>query len=184
MWSVQNASGKTHLLKVVPFIKWLIIDAFEHNPKHSIPVEPFAFNKKQKQPINLSVVFEVNTTKKIYTYDVSLIKERVLEEKLKVTSLQKEKKSTKQLFHRAWDKEKEKYEIKDSGFNLSKGIQNSMRQNASVIGTAFRFNHAESKVIVDFWEQVNGNIGESGWGGDVLNALYRVKEFKSSLTGI
>ena len=176
-----NASGKTHLLKVIPFIRWLIIDSFEHNPKHSIPAEPFAFNKKQKQPINSSVVFEVNKTKKIYTYSVSLIEERILEEELKVTSLQKEKKSTKQLFQRVWNKEKEKYEVKDSGFNFSKGIQNSMRQNASILGTAFRFNHPESKAIVDFWEQVNSNIEESGWGGDILNAFYRVKKFESSL---
>src|SRR3990167_11301397 len=55
-----NASGKTNLLKVLPFLKWLIIDSFNMKPEDPIAVQAFAFSDEKDQPTELSVVFEVD----------------------------------------------------------------------------------------------------------------------------
>ena len=91
-----NASGKTNLLKVLPFLKWLIIDSFNMKPENPIVVQPFAFGNEKNEPTELSVVFEVDG--KVYTYAFTITKEKILSEELKRTSFAKEKKSTKKIF--------------------------------------------------------------------------------------
>src|SRR3989338_1664201 len=98
-----NASGKTNLLKVLPFLKWLIIDSFNTKPEDPIVVQPFAFGEAKDQPTELSVVFEIDG--KVYSYAFTLTKQRILNEELKLTSFVKEKKSSKKIFVRTWNNE-------------------------------------------------------------------------------
>ncbi len=162
----SNASGKTNLLKVVPFLKWLIIDSFNTKPEDPIVVQPFAFGEAKNQPTELSVVFEVN--EKVYTYSFTLNKERILSETLVVSSFVKEKKGNKELFARTWNTKTGLYDFKGENFNLPKGFENLLRSNAGVIGTAFRLNHKESQDIAKFWQQIETNVVEAGWIGDHL----------------
>ena len=56
-----NASGKTNLLKILPFLKWLIIDSLvKSKPEDFIVVQPFAFGDAKDQPTELSVIFEID----------------------------------------------------------------------------------------------------------------------------
>jgi len=161
-----NASGKTNLLKVVPFLKWLIIDSFNMKPENPIVVQPFVFGVEKDAPTELSVVFEVDG--KVYTYAFTITKERILNEKLKLTSFAKEKKSTKKIFSRSWNEKESRYDFEGDNFELPKGFENLLRSNASVIGTAARLNHTDSQKIATYWGQIETNVIEAGWIGDHL----------------
>ncbi len=161
-----NASGKTNLLKVLPFLKWLIIDSFNMKPEKPIVVKPFAFGDKKNAPTDLSVVFEVDG--KVYTYAFTITKEKIISEELKQTSFAKEKKSTKKIFSRSWNEKDNRYNFEGDSFELPKGFENLLRSNASVIGTAARLNHAESQNIATYWGKIETNVIEAGWIGDHL----------------
>ncbi|MBP7805082.1 MAG: ATP-binding protein [Candidatus Pacebacteria bacterium] len=161
-----NASGKTNLLKVVPFLKWLIIDSFNMKPGDPIVVQSFAFGEAKDQPTELSVVFEIDG--KVYTYTFKLNKQKILSEELSVTSYVKQKKGNKKLFARTWNNATGQYDFEGGNFNVPKGFENLLRSNASVIGTAFRLNHKESQKIAKFWQQIETNVIEAGWIGDHL----------------
>jgi len=172
----SNASGKTNVLKALPFLKWLIVDSFKEQPGEHLPVQPFAFCKKNKEASDLSVTFEIEG--KIYTYAFSVSSSRIEEEILKVTSFVKEKKATKKLFSRTWNKATKSYEFDPGRFQLPKEFKNLLRDNASVIGTAARLNHSESKTIAKYWQNLETNVVEAGWVGDRLmpNATQQLLE--------
>lgn len=161
-----NASGKTNLLKILPFLKWLIIDSFNIKPEDPIIVQPFAFGYAKNQPTDLSVVFEIEG--KVYTYAFSLSKERILSEELQLTSFVKEKNSTKKIFSRNWNEENNQYDFEGENFELPKGFEKLLRSNASVIGTAARLNHVESQMIAKYWGKIETNVIEGGWVGDYI----------------
>ena len=161
-----NASGKTNLLKVLPFLKWLIADSFNINPSASLPVKPFLSGKQKTEPIELSVDFEIDGD--IFIYSFSLSEKKILSEELKIKNKTKEKTTSKKVFFRKWDEESGKYELEDSNFDLPKGFENLLRTNASVIGVALRLNHKGSQKISNFWQQVETNVIEAGWIGDHL----------------
>ena len=161
-----NASGKTNFLKVLPLLKWLIVESFNVKPEANLPIQSFAFGEVKDQPTELSVVFEIDG--KVYSYTFMLTKERILTEELKLTSFVKEKKSSKKIFSRTWNNETSHYDFDGENFDLPKGFENLLRLNASVIGTAARLNHAESQEIAKFWQQIETNVIEAGWIGDHL----------------
>lgn len=161
-----NAAGKTNLLKVLPFLKWLIIDSFNTKPEDPIVVQSFAFGKAKSKPINLAVVFEIE--RKVYTYELVLTKEKILNEELKLTSSPKEKKSTKKIFSRKWNETRNRYDFAGKNFKLPKGFENKnlLCSNASVISVAARLNHPESQRIIKYWKQLETNVVEAGWISD------------------
>ncbi len=164
----SNASGKTNLLKVLPFFKWLIVTSFTMPPEFPIAVQSFAFGEKKDQQTELSVVFEVD--KKIYTYSFILDKTKIFLEELKLTSMAKEKMGTKTLFVRTWNPQSAAYTFDGEGFGLPKGFENLnlLRKNASVISAAARLNHKESQEIAEFWQGLETNASETGWMGDPM----------------
>ena len=162
-----NASGKTNLLKVLPFLKWLIIDSFNMKPEDPIAVQPFAFSDENAQPTELSVVFEIDG--KEYNYSFVLNKQKILSEELAVTNFVNEKKGSKKLFTRTWNSTENRYNFEGENFELPKGFDNLLRLNASVIGTAARLNHKEGQDIAKFWQTLETNTAESGSMRDPLS---------------
>lgn len=161
-----NASGKTNLLKVLPFFKWLVADSFNDKPENQIVVEPFAFGKAKTLPIELSVVFEIGG--KVYTYSFELTQKRILTEKLIRSNFVKDKKGTQKIFSRRWDETQNRYILEGHNFGLPKGFNNLLRSNASVISSAARLNHVESQGIAEYWQNVETNVIATGWIGDSL----------------
>lgn len=159
-----NASGKTNLLKILPFLKWLIVDSFNAPPQTPIPVQPFMFDGYKNQPSELSVVFEMSDG--IYTYSFTLNQTKILSEELKLTSKATEKMATKKIFVRTWNESTKLYDFEGENFNLPKGFENLPRPNASVISVAMRLNHKESQGIGNYWQKVETNVSEAGWIGD------------------
>ena len=162
----SNASGKTNLLKILPFLKWLIIDSFNIKPEDPIVVQSFAFGDAKDQPTELSVVFEIEG--KVYAYSFVINKQKIISEELKLTSFAKEKNSSKKIFTRSWNENVGHYDFEGDNFDLPKGFENLLRKNASVIGTAARLNHKESQEIAKYWQQIETNVIEAGWIGDHL----------------
>lgn len=162
-----NASGKTNLLKIPAFLKWLIVDSFTEKPDTLIVVQPFAFGELSDKPSEFSVTFEVDG--KIYTYSFELTQKRILKEILERTALVKEKKGTQKLFSRHWDEKKNAYIFEGENFRpLPDGFEALLRTNASVVGTAAQFNHVESRQIASYWQKLETNVVEAGWTGDHL----------------
>lgn len=161
----SNASGKTNLLKILPFLKWLIVDSLK-NPSKSIPVQPFAFNENSKHPTELSVDFEINED--IFTYTFSLKNGRILSEELKVRNKTKEKITTKKVFSRNWNGKDTKYDFDGKGFNLPKGFENLLPSSASIVALAKGLNHKQSQTLANYWEKIETNVIEAGWIGDHL----------------
>lgn len=162
-----NASGKTNLLKVPAFLKWLIVDSYTEKPDAPIVVKPFAFGELKDKPSELSVTFEIDG--KIYIYSFELNQKRILKETLERTALVKEKKGTQKLFSRSWDEQKNIYAFEGENFNpLPDSFETFLRANASVIGTAARLNHDESQKISSYWQKLETNVFEAGWAGDYL----------------
>jgi AAA15 family ATPase/GTPase len=164
-----NASGKTNLLKVLPFLKFLIVDSYDLKPEEEILVEPFLLNNGKDKPIELSVTYEIEG--RIFIHSFSLSKKKITFEELKLKSKTKEKVTTKKLFSRVWDEEKGQYAFTANKFGtLPKGFEGFLRKNTSVIGSAVRSNHPESKAITDFWQSIEPNVSAGGWIGGHLIA--------------
>lgn len=161
-----NASGKTNLLKVLPFLKWLIVDSFKLNPTVPVNVKPFLSNTNKEKPIELSVEFEIDG--RVYVYNFKLNEEKILFEELKLKSRTKKKTTIKKIFSREWIEADQKYKFTDQKFNSPKGIEDLLRTNASVIESAIRLNHKESQDIAGYWRQIATNVIEAGWVGDFV----------------
>jgi AAA15 family ATPase/GTPase len=161
-----NASGKTNLLKILPFLKWLIINSLYSSPNASLPIKPFLFGSEKNKDTELSVDFEIDND--VYVYKFILNDKRIILEELKLKNKTSEKITTKKIFSRKWDKKNNEYKLDDKKFNLPKGFHNSIRDNASVISVASRLNHKESLKIFNFWKNVETNVIEAGWIGDHL----------------
>ncbi len=161
-----NASGKTNLMKVLPFLKWLITDSFNINPTTILPVKPFMFGEQKNRPTELSVDFEIKGD--IYTYTFVLDERKIISEELKVKNKTNQKETSKKVFSRRWNDKNGKYELDDKRFNLPKEFGSSVRPNASIVSVAVRFNHKESQEIFDYWQKIETNVVEAGWVGDHL----------------
>lgn len=161
-----NASGKTNLLKILPFMKWLIADSFNVNPNAPLPVKSFMFGEQKNKPIELSADFEINGD--IFTYKFILNENKILSEELKVKNKIKQKTTSKMLFSREWNNKSGQYDFNDKVFNLPAGFENSIRPNASVISVAVRLGNKESLKFFDYWKKLETNVIEAGWIGDHL----------------
>jgi uncharacterized protein len=161
-----NASGKTNMLKIPAFFKWVIVDSFSVKPDDPIPVRPFAFGKATGEPSELSASFELGGA--VYTYSFKLNQERILSEKMESTAFIKEKRGTKKIFSREWSSKGKRYVFDGGNFDLPKGFENLLRSNASVISTAARLNHSEAQAIAKYWQNMETNVVEAGWTGDSL----------------
>ena len=166
-----NASGKTNLMKVLPFLGWFITRSFNINPDSLLPFKPFAFrnNENDTEPTELSVVFEIDGT--VYSYGVVLTRRRIISEELSMKALVDKKRSTRKVFTRTWDEEKKSYDYSGEKFGVQKGFEKLLRENASVISTAALLNSEESRNIVKYWSRMHGNVMEAGWVGDSLTTF-------------
>jgi AAA15 family ATPase/GTPase len=168
-----NASGKTNLLKVLPLLKWIIVDAFNLPPNLPIVVQPFKFCNKIDEKVKLAVEFEINDD--VYSYAFELDSKRILSEVLNVKNKSQEKYTTKNIFSRTWDEKNEIYNFESRNFDLPKSALQSLRLNASVISMGLRFNNSLCQTITQYWQNVQTNVVESGWIGDDLLPLANLR---------
>ena len=170
-----NASGKTNLLRALPFLSWFIRDSFSLKPNKTIyynevvNVEQFLFTKNDTNPINISVQFEIE--KEVYKYNLCFATDRVVFEELRI---KKEKRFNK-LFKREWEKRNKKYDFELSNYKLPTDFEKVLKDDASVISTANMFGHQLSVKIVKYWNNLIFNIAEFFEQSDYN--LYNAAEF-------
>jgi len=75
-----NASGKTNLMKVFPFLRWLMLNSFQRgNPGEKLNFRPFLFHE-EAQPSMMEIEFEWKEI--LYRYHVTFDEMNILTEKL------------------------------------------------------------------------------------------------------
>jgi len=153
-----NASGKTNLLKALPFLSWFIRNSFNLKPDDLIPFQPFRFENDDLGYATLSVDFEHG--EKIYRYLLQLTPEQVINESLFI----REGKGFKYLFKRNWNEATKKFDFSTKNFGLPPAFGESlqMRKNASALSIALQHNHENSKHIAQYWSKVSTNVQEQG----------------------
>lgn len=156
-----NASGKTNLMKVLPFLKWIIVDSFATDPNSLIPVEVFAFGPNSKKNCILSVDFEID--KSIYHYSIELSEERIYREILTVKNKTNERVTEKKVLEREWNSKENKYDFDFKKYNFPVGINEMLRSNSSLIASAIRFNHSLSQEITTYWKKLETNVAKIGY---------------------
>lgn len=76
-----NASGKSNILKAINIIKKIILNSHLHQPEQQFPIDNFRLDLScANKPTNFEFIFICNEIK--YAYNVSLTKNKVLEENL------------------------------------------------------------------------------------------------------
>lgn len=170
-----NASGKTNLMRVLPFLTWLIADSFDLGPSEPLPLKPFMFGKGKNKPSELSVDFEISGD--IYTYTFVLNEKRILSEELIVKNKSVKKTTSKKIFSRKWNSKNGEYLLEDKGFGLPKDFK--VRPNVSIVSLAVHFGVDKSQEIFDFWQKVRTNVTEAGWIGDSLPTNANIHLFEA-----
>src|SRR5574340_142746 len=167
-----NASGKTNLLKALPFISWFMKDSFDLKPDENIPLQSFRFEKDNTEPTKISVEF--SDTENIYLYHVQLIPEQVMDENLFIRN---NGRGFQYLFKRTWNHSIGKYNFATKNFGLTRSFGEfvQMRRNASVLSIALRHNHEESKKIIESWSRLITNVQEQGREGRMM--VERTKQY-------
>lgn len=155
-----NASGKTNLLKVLPFLQFFIATSFNLKPDEKILFYPYKFSSEDNDPTELSVTFSCKGS--LYEYFVKLNQSQVLDERLR-----KYNNSTKQfsiLFKRTWNDAKNDYEYDLTNFITTTKVKAIIRKrgNASLLSTAAQIDHKLSNEIVAYWSMPESNVIEFG----------------------
>ncbi len=162
MFVGSNASGKTNFLKSFAFIKWLICKSFDIEPDALLPFKNFFEN-------NENTIFEVAFAIKetLYTYKVELTRKKIISEELLSKSLVNERRTTKIIFSRNLDYNKGKYIYKDSNLSFTSYKPEVLdRTNVSLLAIGRQFNDSKSIEIFNYWNNLNTNIQETGYGGN------------------
>ena len=125
-----NASGKTGLLKPIPFLAWFISGSFLTDPTAPIPFQPHF--SRSNEPSEFAV--EIDYDDKIWRYVLRLTPSRVIHEALYV-----KKERFNYVFIRDWDEGTESYIVKQQDFGMAMTEAKKVRPNASLIATAAQY---------------------------------------------
>lgn len=142
-----NASGKTNVLKVIAFLKHLIVDSLDDSSGGGV-MYYIPHMLHFKEPIEVSAKFAME--KVLYEYSFVLDINRILSEKIIKSEKAEVRFTEKKVFERAW--EGDGYKIKvDKLFGIA---LDELRENASVVSTARRLpkKYAEAEKIASYWE--------------------------------
>lgn len=125
-----NGSGKTALLKPLPFLNWFVAQSFQAKPEATIPFSPhFA---AQDQPSEFEALLDFDG--KLWRYELRCTQERVLYE-----ALYQRRERFNYVFVREWDAEGQFYKVKQQDFGMPPREARKVRGNASLISTAAQY---------------------------------------------
>ncbi|WP_252179743.1 ATP-binding protein [Endozoicomonas sp. 4G] len=148
-----NGSGKTQLLKPLPFLAWFVSSSYKSSsPKDKVPLE--AHKLGSDKSTYFEIEFIINGTS--FRYHLEATREHVINESLYV--------KTSHLYSYLFIRELkgENYEYKHKGFDFQKNVAEKIRGNASIISAAHMYDSEEASKIVDFFESITSNINVMG----------------------
>lgn len=156
-----NGSGKTNLLKALPFLRYFMLSSFSRiDPEDRILVSGFSFSR-EKNPLCLCMEFEEGGA--LYKYELVLVHNPdsgfgVSREQLS----KKHEKSYRYLFKRDYDGDSYKIVLQDLSVNLKDVHALGQRKNASLFSVLRHIGTPEITVISDGLQKMYTNVDYMG----------------------
>ena len=148
-----NASGKSHLIQALGFMRSFVERSSNRKINAPIPVKPFLFDATgENQPSEFQIVFLQDRT--LYRYGFSLTRDHVRQEWLHAVPRDGR---TRLLFERDFDPEDKKTHVK-WGPSVSGHKQlwvDSTRPNALLVSTAAQLNSHMLQPVVNWFEKLH-----------------------------
>lgn len=160
-----NGSGKTQLLKALPFLSWFIVDSYQSGvPGETIPFQPHRLQSEAPAFFEIEFVLGGRDCK----YQLELTTTAVVHESLHV--------KTSHLYSYLFIREQtgDGYSYRQKGFDFKKTLAEKVRGNASLISAAHVHDSGEAGQFIRFFDAVTSNIyvlGKRHYSdGDVLES--------------
>ncbi len=165
-----NASGKTNVLKPLPFLRWFVAHSFTTSkPEEEIPVQSHFFS--DKADCEFEIDFEDRGQQ--YRYSLVINPERVMHESLHL----KTSKFFSFIFRRDWSESVSAYEIRQQNFGFAAREAEKVRPNASLIATAAQYNVPRARDLVSYFERCYSNVDYSGRDHFETSDVFDTAEF-------
>jgi len=166
-----NASGKTNLMKGLPFLRWFMLHSFRGlEAKDQIPVDFFGFTAKKDPLLTFHVVFEVDGS--VYRYNIQTTRERVLSE---ILERKAESNHFSYLFKREWNDATKAVVIQEQGFDLDVPTVKTLienRHNATLFSTLRQIQHKPLQPLADYFQTMETNVDR--WGRETPDPVQHV----------
>lgn len=144
-----NGSGKTNILRVLAFVRFLV-DQVGNSTPGVLPYFPYALNSNESSYI--SVIFSVDGN--LYDYTVTFDRSMIFDERLFVTNMVSERATKKKIFSRSWNSETYVMEISDLIKNL---------KNIKDIGAILATKENRARTVIDLYtslDEIDGFLRE------------------------
>ena len=150
-----NGSGKTNVLKPLPFLGWFIAHSFTSSkPDKENPVKRHFFSDMEDSEFEIE--FEVNG--RHYRYSLVINPQRVMHESLHI----KTSKFFSFIFRRDWSEADTAYNIRQQNFGFAVSEAEKVRPNASLVSTAAQYNVPSALELVNYFTTFYTNVGHGG----------------------
>ncbi len=155
-----NGSGKSNVLRVLAFMRFMIVDALAYNDSRVLPYRKFI--SMLGEPTTIEVQFSYNQ-EAIYIYNLELDMTKILGESLTMKTPGEERLKSNKIFSRLWSDDAHKYRISTT-LPLIKELkdwQDLLNKNSGATVFAI-FNHFDTdgilSKVVDYWKGIVSNI--------------------------
>ena len=165
-----NASGKTNVLKPLPFLGWFIAHSFTTGkPEKENPVKRHFFSDMEDSEFEIE--FEVNG--RHYRYSLVINPQRVMHESLHI----KTSKFFSFIFRRDWSEADTAYNIRQQNFGFAVSEAEKVRPNASLVATAAQYNVPSALELVNYFTTFYTNVGHGGRVRFELREMFETAEY-------
>lgn len=136
-----NGSGKTNLLKPLPFLSWFTRESFRAPANNPIPLRTHFFSDNQAS--FFEVVFEALDT--LWRYELTISPERVLSEAL----YSKKAARFGYVFTREWNPSERQYAVRQQGFGFNPVEARKVGEKVSLISAALQYQVELAQRLMD-----------------------------------
>ena len=165
-----NASGKTNVLKPLPFLRWFVAHSFTTSkPEDEILVQSHFFSDMANSEFEI----DFEDRGQHYRYSLVINPERVVHESLYL----KTSKFFSFIFRRDWSESNSAYEIRQQNFGFAASEAEKVRPNASLIATAAQYNVPCARELVSYFERFYSNVNYSGRVHFETSDVFETTEF-------
>ena len=150
-----NASGKTNVLKPLPFLQWFVAHSFTtRKPEDEILVQSHFFSDMANSEFEI----EFEDKGQHYRYSLVINPKRVVHESLHL----KTSRFFSFIFRRDWSESVSSYNIRQQNFGFASREAEKVRPNASLIATAAQYNVPCARKLVNYFRKFYTNVNYSG----------------------
>ena len=165
-----NASGKTNVLKPLPFLSWFVAHSFTTSkPEEKILIQSHFFSGMADSEFEI----EFEDKGQHYRYSLVINPKRVVHESLHL----KTSRFFSFIFRRDWSESDSSYDIRQQNFGFASREAEKVRPNASLIATAAQYNVPCARKLVNYFRRFYSNVDYSGRVDFETNDVFDTAEF-------